>query len=58
MPKDQCRALDLNTASVVASTWHEGNLLRMIERDVITHLDYNSDGAPVVSVLKLTIRFQ
>lgn len=48
--------LDLNTASVVASTWHEGYLLRMIERDVITRVDYNSDGAPTLAVLKLTFR--
>lgn len=48
--------LDLNTALIVASTWHDGYLLRMIERDVIARLDYNSDGAPVVAVLKMTLR--
>lgn len=50
--------LDLNTASVVASTWYEGNLLRMIERDVIVRLDYDSDGFPELAVLKMTLRVQ
>lgn len=48
--------LDLNTASVVASTWYEGYLLRMMERDAITRVDYDSVGTPTLAILKMKFR--
>lgn len=48
--------LDLNTASIIASTWHEGYLLRMMERDAITRVDYDSVGTPTLAILKMKLR--
>jgi hypothetical protein len=48
--------LDLNTASIVASMWHEGFLLGFVERDVMLRLDYGADGEPLLQVLKMTFR--
>lgn len=48
--------LDLNTASVVASSWYDGFLMRFIERDVVLRLMHNTEGEPLLQVLRLTYR--
>lgn len=48
--------VNLNTATIVASSWYDGWLMRFIERDVILRLAYSDEGAPLLQVLKLTYR--
>jgi hypothetical protein len=48
--------LDLNTSSVVASTWQEGMLLRFIEPRLVLKLDHNDAGAPILRVFEATVQ--
>ena len=48
--------LDLNTSSVIASSWHDGLLLRFIEPRLLLELDYTDEGAPLVRVLEVDIQ--
>lgn len=48
--------LDLNTSSVVASTWQDGMLLRFIEPRLVLKLDYNDAGAPILRVFEANVQ--
>ncbi len=48
--------LDLDVARVVASEWHDGYLLKLLEDDLISSLEYGAEGEPYVRLLRLTIR--
>jgi hypothetical protein len=48
--------LDLNTSSVVASTWQDGVLLRFIEPRLVLKLDHNEAGAPILRVLEANVQ--
>jgi hypothetical protein len=48
--------LDLNTSSVVASTWQDGLLLRFIEPRRVLKLDYSDAGAPILRVFEVNVQ--
>jgi hypothetical protein len=48
--------VDLNTASVVASSWNEGFLLQLIGPNLVTRLTNDSVGSPLLEVLNVRLR--
>jgi hypothetical protein len=48
--------LDLNTSSVVASTWQDGLVLRFIEPRLVLKLDYSDAGAPILRVFEANVQ--
>ena len=48
--------LDLNTATVVASTWYDGWIMRFVEPDLLLRLTYSAEDEPLLQVLRLTYR--
>ena len=48
--------LDLNSSSVLASTWQDGLLLRFIEPRLVLKLDHNDAGAPILRVFEANVQ--
>jgi hypothetical protein len=46
--------VDLNESAIVASSWHDGVLLRFVEPGVISRLDHDENGNPLLRVLRVT----
>jgi hypothetical protein len=50
--------LDLDRATVVASTWYDGWLMRFVAPQSVVQLTYSKDGWPVLRVLGIAYRQQ
>ncbi len=48
--------LDLDTATIVASTWYDGWLMRFVEPRNVLHIDYTEDGEPLLRLLDIVYR--